>query len=66
MPHDRSRAQLGLALCVTACLVAGIGFASPAAAQDAGKPNILIIWGDDIGWDNISAYMISRLPVGLR
>jgi arylsulfatase A-like enzyme len=21
----------------------------------AGKPNILIIWGDDIGWFNISA-----------
>ena len=26
----------------------------PAAAQK--KPNILIIWGDDIGWFNISAY----------
>ena len=24
------------------------------AAQD--KPNILVIWGDDIGWGNISAY----------
>ena len=22
----------------------------------AGKPNILIIWGDDIGWFNVSAY----------
>jgi arylsulfatase A-like enzyme len=22
----------------------------------AGKPNVLIIWGDDIGWFNISAY----------
>ena len=20
------------------------------------KPNILVIWGDDIGWDNISVY----------
>ena len=28
--------------------------ASPASAQD--KPNILVIWGDDIGWSNISAY----------
>jgi arylsulfatase A-like enzyme len=27
---------------------------TPAAAKD--KPNILIIWGDDIGWFNISAY----------
>jgi hypothetical protein len=43
-------------LCVIACLVAGIGVASPAAAQDASRPNILIIWGDDIGWYNISAY----------
>lgn len=29
-------------------------FAIPAAAQD--KPNILIIWGDDIGYWNVSAY----------
>ncbi len=29
---------------------------APALAQAADKPNILIIWGDDIGWFNISAY----------
>ncbi len=34
-----------------ACLV----WAWPAVAQDK-KPNILIIWGDDIGYWNISAY----------
>src|SRR5713101_5671303 len=28
----------------------------PAQAQQAKKPNILIIWGDDIGWFNVSAY----------
>ena len=22
----------------------------------AQKPNILVIWGDDIGWENVSAY----------
>jgi arylsulfatase A-like enzyme len=44
------------ALGVIACLVAGVGFASPAGAQDASRPNILVIWGDDIGWYNISAY----------
>jgi arylsulfatase len=27
-----------------------------AAAAAADKPNILIIWGDDIGWFNVSAY----------
>jgi arylsulfatase len=26
-----------------------------ASAQDR-KPNILVIWGDDIGWQNVSAY----------
>ncbi len=34
----------------------------PAAAQD--KPNILIIWGDDIGQSNISAYTMGL--VGYR
>lgn len=29
-------------------------FSSTANAQD--KPNILVIWGDDIGWFNVSAY----------
>jgi arylsulfatase len=28
----------------------------PAAAQQPRKPNIVIIWGDDIGQSNISAY----------
>jgi len=27
-----------------------------APAQAADKPNILVIWGDDIGVSNISAY----------
>ena len=30
--------------------------ATPLAAQDPARPNILVIWGDDIGWYNISAY----------
>jgi arylsulfatase A-like enzyme len=30
--------------------------AAPARAQTNGKPNIVIIWGDDIGQSNISAY----------
>ncbi|RKZ46160.1 MAG: hypothetical protein DRQ58_09125, partial [Gammaproteobacteria bacterium] len=36
-------------------LLLGVGlFATPAYAAE--KPNILVIWGDDIGHDNISAY----------
>jgi arylsulfatase A-like enzyme len=49
-------------------LTAGLSMSvRPASAQEAGKkpaapaagkPNILVIWGDDIGRDNISAYSL--------
>ena len=39
---------------------------SPAKVQDSGKPNIVVIMGDDIGWSNIGAYnqgvMSGRTP----
>jgi arylsulfatase len=35
-------------------LAAVLLLAAPLAAQD--RPNILVIWGDDIGWANIGAY----------
>ncbi|MGD8440811.1 MAG: arylsulfatase, partial [Holophagae bacterium] len=38
-------------ICIAAALLAAVA-AAPAAAQD--KPNILVIWGDDIGTWNIS------------
>jgi len=42
---------------LAAALVVALGAASPAVAQTAAKkPNILVIWGDDIGGFNISAY----------
>jgi arylsulfatase len=42
---------------VVAALVGALGAASPALAQPTKKkPNILVIWGDDIGGFNISAY----------
>jgi len=30
--------------------------AQEAGAGTSGRPNILVIWGDDIGWQNVSAY----------
>ena len=47
-------------------LVAAIAAALPglAVAQDGGKPNVLVIWGDDIGQFNISA--INRGMMGYR
>ena len=32
-----------------------------ASAQDEAKPNILVIWGDDIGQSNISAYTMGMM-----
>ncbi len=49
----RSTRFLSLSLLAT-LLIAGLA-AVPALAQDK-KPNILVIWGDDIGQGNISAY----------
>lgn len=48
----RSLSCLGLSLLMLTALIDG-----PANAQEAArKPNILVIWGDDIGGFNISAY----------
>jgi arylsulfatase A-like enzyme len=48
----RRASRLGFA----ALFVAGAVMAFPVSAQQPQKPNILIIWGDDIGGFNISAY----------
>src|SRR5947208_8393698 len=44
-----------LATLLALIVLAIVGAAIPALAQ-AKKPNILIIWGDDIGYWNVSAY----------
>ena len=36
-------------------LATGLAVASSVAAANK-QPNILVIWGDDIGWQNVSAY----------
>jgi hypothetical protein len=46
-----------LMISISRRLLVGLCFsiaAVTASAQD--KPNILVIWGDDIGWFNVSAY----------
>jgi arylsulfatase len=51
-------------LAAVVCLAGGLALsaATPAAAQD--RPNIVIIWGDDIGYWNLSAY--NRGMMGYR
>ncbi|MCF3931829.1 arylsulfatase [Acuticoccus sp. M5D2P5] len=39
-------------------LMAGSGW---ALAQTPERPNILVIWGDDIGWQNVSAYGLGTM-----
>jgi len=43
-------AVIKLVIIVLAALMNGVVHAQPS------KPNILVIWGDDIGWQNVSAY----------
>jgi arylsulfatase A-like enzyme len=44
-------------------LALAIGLALLASTADAQqkKPNIVVIWGDDIGWSNISAYNLGMM-----
>ena len=39
-----------------AAVATAAAVSAPAAAQQQQKPNIVIIWGDDIGQSNVSAY----------
>ena len=48
-------------LATLAVSAAVVSYAGSLAAQDAEKPNILVIWGDDIGQSNISAYTMGLM-----
>jgi len=50
---SRKLMSLGAALLAALVFVAAL---SPSAGAQDKKPNILVIWGDDIGQSNISAY----------
>jgi arylsulfatase A-like enzyme len=52
-----------LPIVLTSLLVATITCA-PAVAQQQQRPNVVVIWGDDIGQSNVSAY--SRGVMGYR
>ncbi len=58
MRFSRKLAAIGL------LLLSGSAYAQGTAPADPGKPNILVIFGDDIGQTNISAYTMG--VVGYR
>jgi arylsulfatase len=39
---------------------------TPALAQEQPRPNIVVLWGDDIGWYNISAYNLGVMGYRTR
>ena len=41
---------------IASALLLLLSVMSLSATAASSKPNILVIWGDDIGWSNISAY----------
>ncbi len=48
---------IGRSIFMLAAILAVLAFiAGPVSAAKAKKPNIMVIWGDDIGQSNISAY----------
>lgn len=51
MFQSRLLRRLGVAALLPACLCLSL-----TANARSDKPNILAIWGDDIGWENVSAY----------
>ena len=58
MRTDR-RFRLSVAFILAFGLVAGLS--QRASAQQTKKPNILVIWGDDIGQFNVSAYNMGMM-----
>src|SRR5690349_17220948 len=49
--------NLRLSFCLSVMLLAtSLLWTGQASAQEARKPNILVIMGDDVGWFNIGAY----------
>jgi len=56
VPQRFSRGLLRISIAWITVLLAGIFLAPQAAQAAAGKPNILVIFGDDVGQTDISAY----------
>jgi hypothetical protein len=53
--------QRVLCLCNVMLAWAALSSPIPANAQQQKKPNILVIFGDDIGWFNVSAYNMGMM-----
>jgi arylsulfatase A-like enzyme len=60
-PKVRRHGGIGLVAGAAIALCALFASAASAFAQDRKAPNILVIWGDDIGQFNVSAYNLGMM-----
>jgi arylsulfatase A-like enzyme len=61
MPFSSLRHAAIASLAIGALSFLAIGNPATAQSQAAGKPNVLVIWGDDVGWQNVSAYGLTTM-----
>ncbi|MFZ0791825.1 MAG: sulfatase-like hydrolase/transferase, partial [Chromatiaceae bacterium] len=54
--HQRTRPLSHLTASLALAVCGALGLSGAAVGQEQAKPNIVVIWGDDIGVHNISAY----------
>jgi arylsulfatase A-like enzyme len=54
-------ASLALVACASGSAESAAARPQPSGASDAAKPNILVVWGDDVGQSNISAYTLGLM-----
>lgn len=68
---SRRKLLLGSSMLAATPALSSLIGSNPAQAQTVSgrRPNILVIWGDDIGWQNVSAYgmgtMGYRTPISI-
>jgi len=48
-------------LCLIAMVMVSASIATPTQASQQQPPNIVVIWGDDIGWFNVGAYNMGMM-----
>ena len=60
-PNEQSQRRLLKVAQAPATTTLVLVAAGTAVGANGKKPNILVIWGDDIGYDNISAYNLGMM-----
>ncbi len=57
----KQRPYTKLLTLVVSVIILAVGLFTTSAQAQANKPNILVIWGDDVGWSNVGAYNMGMM-----